>query len=160
MNCFTDPHTLKQRMKSVHYNFLPHKKHISCKKRIERQLTVREKYRTLRVTVCIVCYTNQFPYWGNILHGCGVFFFMSMWTTFLHVQLLIFYTLNTENEYIKKNLTIYNYKNISIAFGPEHPSFIHYNFLECTDSNFISLKRHMTFFYRFFQCYDSHNEFN
>lgn len=95
MKCFTDPHTLKQRMKSVHYNFLPHKKHIvSCKKRNERQLTVR-------VTECIVYYTNHFPYCGNILHGCGVFF-MSMYITFPHVQLLIFYTLNTEKEYIKK----------------------------------------------------------
>lgn len=45
-----------------------------------------------------------------------------------------------------KKLIIYNYNNISIAFGPEYPSFIHYNFLLCTDSNCISLKRYMTFF--------------
>lgn len=128
MKSFTDPHTLKQRMKSVHYNFLPHKKRIvSCKKRIERQSTVQEKYCIVRVTECIVYYTNRFPYWGNILHGCGGFS-MSMYITFLHVQLLIFYTLNTENDYIKKNLIIYNYKNLSIAFGPEYTLFIHYNF--------------------------------
>lgn len=71
---------------------------------------------------------------------------MSMYITFLHVQLLIYYTPNTENDYIKKNLIIHNYKNISIAFGPEYPLFIHYNCLSCTDSIFISLKRHMTFF--------------
>lgn len=47
---------------------------------------------------------------------------------------------------LKKNLIIYNYKNLSIAFGPEYTLFIHYNFLLCTDSIFISLKRHMTFF--------------
>lgn len=44
-----------------------------------------------------------------------------------------------------KKTIFYNYKIISIAFGPEYPSFIHYNLLLCTDSNFISIKRHMTF---------------
>lgn len=55
MKSFTDSHTLEQRMKSVHYNFLPHKKRIvSCKKRIERQRTVQEKYCIVRVTEIIV----------------------------------------------------------------------------------------------------------
>lgn len=62
MKCFTNPHTLKQRIKSVHYNFLPHKKHIVSKKRIERQRTIQKKYRIVRVTECIVYYTNRFPY--------------------------------------------------------------------------------------------------